>query len=139
MTANPLYIGTGGPGWLPLSGVIDEVKMFNRALKPNQIKRLMKEASVVQAKKKLTCYWGQLKVENMRGPASASRGNQSSQLSADQSAQGAHGHGLSVSRKDDRQNRYHGKNEGIKVSDITIKKCKLHKRGLEGLEKEGEK
>ncbi len=83
LTANPLYIRTGGPGGLPLSGVIDEVKMFNRALKPNQVKRLMKEASVVQAKKKLTCYWSQLKVENMRWLASASRGNQSSQLSAD--------------------------------------------------------
>ena len=66
LTANPLYIGTGGPSGLLLSGVIDEVKMFNRALKPNQIKRLMKEANVVQAKRKPTCYWGQLKVENMR-------------------------------------------------------------------------
>ena len=83
LTANPLYIRTGGPGGLPLSGVIDEVKMFNRALKLNQVKRLMKEASVVQAKKKLTCYWSQLKVENMRWLASASRGNQSPQLSAD--------------------------------------------------------
>ena len=66
LTANPLYIGTGSPGSFPSSGVIDEVKMFNRALKPNQIKRLMKEANVVQAKRKPTCYWGQLKVENMR-------------------------------------------------------------------------
>ena len=66
LTGNPLYIGTGGPSWLPLSGVIDEVKMFNRALKPNQIKQLMEEASVVQAKRKLACYWGQIKVENMR-------------------------------------------------------------------------
>ena len=108
MTANPLYIETGGPGWLPLSGVIDEVKMFNRALKSNQVKRLRKEASVVQAKRKPACYWGQIKVENMRWPASASRGNQSSQLSVDQLAQGPRLRAFSQS-KGGRQNRYHGK------------------------------
>ena len=65
VTANPLYIGTGAPAWMPVNGVIDEVKVFNKALTPDQIIQLMEESGGkvigVEPHHKAASIWGGIK------------------------------------------------------------------------------
>ena len=65
VTGNPIYVGSGSPGWQPLSAVIDEIKIFNKALTPDQIVQLMEESGGkiigVEPHRKAASVWGGIK------------------------------------------------------------------------------
>lgn len=63
ITASPLYIGAGAPAWLPVSGVIDEVKIWDIALTQEEIAVEMQGGpSAVDPSSKLSLTWGKIKV-----------------------------------------------------------------------------
>jgi hypothetical protein len=66
ITEEPLHIGTATPGWLPFGGIIDEVKIFNKALTVDEIQKVMRRSGGQEAVKpqdKATATWGSIKVE----------------------------------------------------------------------------
>lgn len=66
ITSNPLYIGAGSPGWLPVNAIIDEIKIFNKALTPEEIKQVMRESGGregVEQQGKVIFTWGRIKDE----------------------------------------------------------------------------
>lgn len=66
ITGNQLFIGSGAAAWLPMSGIIDEVKIFNKALTGDEIKKVMRESGGiigVEPQSKATTTWGNIKAE----------------------------------------------------------------------------
>lgn len=69
ITGNRLFIGAGAAGWLPMSGIVDEVKIFNKALAGDEIKKVMKESGGiigVKPQSRAAIAWGSIKVEYTR-------------------------------------------------------------------------
>ena len=71
VTGNPLYLGCGAPGWMGMVGVIDEVKIFNKALTEDEINQVMRESGgvvqeAVRPQDKAAAAWGSIKVEYAR-------------------------------------------------------------------------
>ena len=70
ITANPIYIGSGSPGWQALNAVIDEFKIFNKALTAEQVVQLMNESGGkvigVEPHRKAASVWGGIKSEHAR-------------------------------------------------------------------------
>ena len=65
VTGNPIYVGSGSPGWQALNAVIDEFKIFNKALTSDQIVQLMDESGGrvigVEPHRKAASVWGGIK------------------------------------------------------------------------------
>ena len=62
ITTSPIYVGAGAPGWMPVSGTIDELKIWDVALTEEEIAAEMHGPSAVDPASKLSISWGEIKI-----------------------------------------------------------------------------